>query len=341
MTDPRQAHIDTLLQRLRETTVELRAELGSEVDMVLEPTGATPVLLHDTYRTLQESEARYHALYAEMEELYRVTPIGLCALDRELRFVRINERLAAINGLSVEAHLGHRVAEIVPNLAAELQPIYRAVLERGESFFDVEIHGKTPKEPDRERDWTANYVPRRNTTGEVIGLLVAVQEITERKQVDEERERLLAEQYATLNAVADGLIIYNARGEIVRINPAADAMLHFTAAQRRASVQERWASLRMQLPDGTPFPLAEIPASIALRGQTVLGKVLVFPQPDGTLLWVSASAAPVYTAHGDLLGVVSTFTDITACGLSHFSSRVSALPLSPEQRPVMKGTMAG
>ncbi len=188
MSDPGPARIEALLQRLRETVVELRAELGPEIDMVLEPTGATPVLLHETYRALQASEARYRDLYAEMDDIYRVTPVGLCILDREQRFVRVNERLADINGLSVEAHLGRRVDEIVPNLAAELLPIYRAVLDRGESFFDVEIHGTTPKAPNQERYWLANYVPRRAPTGEVTGLLVAVQDITERKRAEAERE---------------------------------------------------------------------------------------------------------------------------------------------------------
>ena len=31
---------------------------------------------------------------AELEAVYANAPIGLCVLDRELRFVRINERLA-------------------------------------------------------------------------------------------------------------------------------------------------------------------------------------------------------------------------------------------------------
>ena len=440
MSDSRQERIDALMQRLRETVVELRTVLGPEVDMVLEPTGATPVLLHDTYRALQESEARYRALYAEIEAIYQVTPVGLCVLDREMRFVRVNERLADINGITVEAHLGHRVADILPELAAELLPIYRAVLDQGESFFDVEIHGSTPKEPTRKRYWVANYVPQRAATGEVTGLLVAVQEITERKQSEEERdtqrrlfqsvidnapagivimqgdtlqakwvnaaylpfldepyrskligipasiflpnfvtsgleaifrqvlatgvpyanpeyefsgfargvtywhwaliplptetsgvpdlmiiafevteqvrarqqiETLAAEMNATLNSIADGLIIYNQRGEITRINAAADRMLHFTAEESRATILNRWAAHHMQLPDGTPFPPDDIPSRMALHGQTVSGKILVIPWADGRSLWVSASAGPIYAPDGQLLGAVSTYTDIT------------------------------
>ena len=86
MSDPGQARVEALLQRLRETVVEFRAELGADVDMVLEPTGATPVLLRDTYRALQEAEARYRTL-AEMAQE------GIWAVDAQLRSTYINPHL--------------------------------------------------------------------------------------------------------------------------------------------------------------------------------------------------------------------------------------------------------
>jgi PAS domain-containing protein len=43
---------------------------------------------------------------AELEHLYQTAPIGLAFLDSNLRYQRINERLASIKGVSVEQHLG-------------------------------------------------------------------------------------------------------------------------------------------------------------------------------------------------------------------------------------------
>ena len=76
-------------------------------------------------------------------------------------------------------------------------------------------------------------------------------------------------------------------------------------------MKERWASHHLQLPDGTPLPLEELPARLAMEGQQVQGKVLVIPQEDGTSLWVSASAGPIVTPDGRQHGVVATYTDIT------------------------------
>ena len=55
---------------------------------------------------LAESERVARSQLVELETLYRTAPIGLVLLDRELRFLRINEMLAEINGPSVEEHLG-------------------------------------------------------------------------------------------------------------------------------------------------------------------------------------------------------------------------------------------
>src|SRR5579864_304728 len=61
-------------------------------------------------REAQRSEALLDALYSG-------APIGLGFLDRELRFVRVNEELARINDRSPEDHIGRTIAEVVPLLS--------------------------------------------------------------------------------------------------------------------------------------------------------------------------------------------------------------------------------
>ncbi len=52
----------------------------------------------------------------EVESVYNSAPVGLCILDRELRFIRLNQRLADMNGIPVEEHIGRTPREIVPDL---------------------------------------------------------------------------------------------------------------------------------------------------------------------------------------------------------------------------------
>lgn len=122
---------------------------------------------------------------AEIEQIYRYAPVGLFIFDREYRFQRINERMAEINGFPPEAHIGKSMWEIVPDLAGQLKEIYRPVFEHGEPVLDVEIHGRTPRDPETIHDWLGSYFPLKSESGEVIGLIGAVLDISERKRTEE------------------------------------------------------------------------------------------------------------------------------------------------------------
>ncbi len=55
-------------------------------------------------------------------------PVGLAVLDRNLRYVQINEALAAANGPSVAEHLGRTVREVLPAAADVIEPLAREVM---------------------------------------------------------------------------------------------------------------------------------------------------------------------------------------------------------------------
>lgn len=120
----------------------------------------------------------------ELEAIYNTTPIGLAVLDRELRFVRLNQRLAEINGISIEDHINRTVREIVPDLADEVEPLFRHILETGEPLLNLEISGETAAQPGVERTWIESWFPLRDARGQIIGINAVFQEITERKQAE-------------------------------------------------------------------------------------------------------------------------------------------------------------
>src|SRR5262249_37891362 len=61
--------------------------------------------------------------FAELEHLYRMAPIGLSLIDRNYCNVRINERLARINGKPVAELLGRPLREIIPELAPQIEAV--------------------------------------------------------------------------------------------------------------------------------------------------------------------------------------------------------------------------
>ena len=135
---------------------------------------------------------------AEIEDLYLNAPVGLCVLDRDLRWVRINERLAEINGIPAADHIGRTVRELMPELADAVEPEMRRVLETGEPRLDIEIVAETPAQPGVERSWMEQWLPLRDAEGRVTGLSIVVEETTERRQA-EANQALLTEVLAILN----------------------------------------------------------------------------------------------------------------------------------------------
>jgi PAS domain S-box-containing protein len=126
----------------------------------------------------------------ELETLYRAAPVGLCLVDRDLRYVRINERLAAINGKPPGEHIGRKIREIIPEIASQIEPIYRWVFESGEPILDVESIGTLPAEPEVEKCWHSSYYPMKSPDGTVERVSTVVEDITaprQAKQLLEER----------------------------------------------------------------------------------------------------------------------------------------------------------
>ncbi len=220
------------------------------------------------------------------------------------------------NKIGTEAKLWgfYHTDGMTPAADAEL-PLTRA-LQHGEEVTNEEWVLRRP-------DGTSvaiivSAAPIRDDAGRITGAVLSGVDISERKRAEEEHNRLLiesqrwaAEMDASLNAIADGLIIYSEAGEIVRMNPAADRMLGFTTEERHATMTERWASRFAFTPDGQPLAPEEIPAKLAQQGKVVREKILYYSLPDGSQLWMSVSAASVCLPDGRHIGEVVTFTDLT------------------------------
>ena len=130
--------------------------------------------------------------YAQLDTLLVSAPVGIGFWDRDLRFIRVNDALAAINGLTPEEHVGKELAEVIGELGPILEPLYRGVLESGEPVVHTESTDDAALRMGERRHWLSSYYPVRTADGEVIGIGAVIMEITDRKRADD-RLRLLAE----------------------------------------------------------------------------------------------------------------------------------------------------
>lgn len=116
-----------------------------------------------------------------LETFFENASIGLAILDDKWRHVQINKTLADINGKSIEEHIGKAVREMIPEIADNLESIYRQVTSTGLPVSGIKITGETPKLPGFIRDWEAAYFPLAvSNTYNAIGCVVL--EVTERQK---------------------------------------------------------------------------------------------------------------------------------------------------------------
>ncbi len=135
----------------------------------------------------RKAQQAAHDRLAELEHLYETAPVGLGFMDTELRFMRLNGQLAAINGAPVSAHIGRTIREMLPaQLAEMIEPLHRQVLESGQPILDRELRSMSPAQPEIERDYQVSYSPVKSADGSLLGVQVMVQDITERKRFDEQ-----------------------------------------------------------------------------------------------------------------------------------------------------------
>lgn len=192
-----------------------------------------------TATRLQEREATLRETVAALDALIENAPIGFAFFDREYRYVRLNSTLAAMNGISIDAHIGHTIAEIVPTLAPQVHSVIDRIFETGEVYKAAEIAGETAADPGAERAWLDGFFPVFGPDGKVAYVGATVVEITERTRVEKavrelnqtlekavnERTAELAESERRFRAIFDSTFqlagLSTLDGTIVLVNQTA------------------------------------------------------------------------------------------------------------------------
>jgi PAS domain S-box-containing protein len=245
------------------------------------------------------TEQRLAEAFGLLDVIFERAPVGLAFFDRDLRYVRVNERMAEINGMPVAAHIGRTVADVIPDLAGEVPHDLRSVLATGEPIVEVELAGETPAQPGVRREWSVSYWPVRRAE-EVAGIGAVVIEVTERRAAERELRTQTA-RYETLllalSEVGEGMVVVEGE-RFVYANPAFEqlsgyalpellameslydlvAPAHREEARRRATVRieddlvDPTYQLTMRRRDGAEveLELAGVPLRVEGRQQLVV-----------------------------------------------------------------------
>ncbi|BDG06616.1 hybrid sensor histidine kinase/response regulator [Anaeromyxobacter oryzae] len=141
---------------------------------------------------------------AQLDALWEA-PVGLALFDAELRYVRVNAALAAINGVPAADHVGKTVLEVLPDQNPEVADQLRRVRDTG-AALDVEVEGYTPRSPGVRRTWRVSYYPVRDGAS-VVGVGATVVEITGQKEIEQELRRSEERYRSLFESMTEGFAI--------------------------------------------------------------------------------------------------------------------------------------
>ncbi len=268
-------------------------------------------------RAAQRELERVLASEKETKALLRAilehAPLGIFFVGPDGRYRLVNREVTRTRRLSLGEIAGKTPGEVFPELAAQIEPAMRRVLETGEPIVNEELTAEMPPGSGNIRHYLLNRYPVRGEDGELLGAAAIRVDITELKRMERELRQALAAEEDTrrlLNAILDH----------------APLAIGFSDRDRRCrlanrAVAEAWGVTVEDMLGKTPSQIhpqlgamiESIMCHVLETGTPVVDKELTaeLPPGSGRVGHYLLNVYPVRSEEGEVVGVASVRVDIT------------------------------
>lgn len=137
---------------------------------------------------------------AELQLIFDAIPALVLYKSPDNRIVRVNRAVADAFGVTSEEMRGTETSAWIPRGSAERDELDLAALRSGEPKLGVVEQIELPG---GKRWFESSRLPQRNSSGEVIGLVVIAQDITERRQLEAQLQQ--AQKLESIGKLAGGV----------------------------------------------------------------------------------------------------------------------------------------
>jgi len=244
------------------------------------------------------------ALLAQLNGLLENAPVGLAFFDREHRYLRINEKLADINGILADAHIGRTISELLPDTAASVAPMIDHVFQTGEALPYQEIVGETPRQFGVRRHWLTALFPVHNGP-DVAAVGIVVMEVTDLRRAEAAHHRSEERFRSIFELAAVGIERIALDGQFLDVNAKLCSILGY----------ERRELLGRTFRDFTDP--ADLPAEDALLDRLLGGDIASYViekryrRKDGGVVWVRTTSSLARITGTEMAYRISIVEDIT------------------------------
>ncbi|MCK4382364.1 MAG: PAS domain S-box protein [Candidatus Lokiarchaeota archaeon] len=156
-----------------------------------------------------------------------------------------------------------------------------------------------------------NRIPLLNSDGKVAGLLITFEDITERKNSEEN----LRMQHERLERIMEtnpaGILSIDTNGQIIMVNSQAEKVLHYPKEEllKKSFIESKFKLIDSE---GNPIPKDELPFQIIMQTRKPLFDYhATFKLAEDENILLSINGTPLIGSNGNIENIIFTVEDIT------------------------------
>ena len=252
---------------------------------------------------LKHSQEELRETTDRLDAILKASPSAIVTLDPAGIVTHWNKAAGQIFGWSSREVTG-KPYPIVPE---DRQEEHRALLERamrGESFIGVEVRRK--KKDGSPVDINISVAPLHNRLGEIYGIVAVINDITARRQAEEELRKSEQRFRTLVESSPNALLLIAPDGTITMLNRQAEIMFGYARNELMGLPVEILVPRRLR--GRHPCYRAEFVAAPRQRPMGV-GRDLLAVRKDGSEFAVEIGLTPIDMTEGPV--TLATITDIT------------------------------
>ena len=232
----------------------------------------------------------------------------------DLRYQFVNQNFESSFGRPREEFIGKHIKEIIGESNYEYALKYITEVRTGKSTSYVNVFNLA-----QGRRWIkVNYEPDLDEQGNVIGIIVLSDDVTELKQAEEDvhnSERRFAD---IINFLPDATFVIDIERKVIAWNRAIEKLTGVKAPEIVGKGNYEYAipfygnrrPILIDLALDWNDEIAKTYQFVKKEGDTLVSETRNPPfRPEFSLFW--NSARPLYNAHGEVIGAIEVIRDIT------------------------------
>jgi PAS domain S-box-containing protein len=278
-------------------------------------------------RLIQQSEARSSAILNNVDAfIYLKDPAG--------RYLFANRRVLDLWGRRLEEVIGHGDEMFFDaEAAARIRAVDRQVLSEGRTLHVEESN--TAQATGKTATYWSTKLPLHRPDGSLYALCGISTDITDRNRAEKSLKEALAFSEQIISSAQEGIVVYDTRGRLVRINTFLEALSGLSSAEVAGKLPLEVFPFLAAAPVGQEIGLA-------LRGERSVLPPFQWEFPrTGRAGWATSVQGPLLGARGEIIGAIGVVSDISEVRRAEQQQRKLEADLQQTQKLESLGSLAG